>query len=97
MTQPVAGQVGPSGNTLQPCHGCGAVDDEPRHITLHSFVDDSQNLIKHFGCCAAEGCDHCTEVVAAAGGAKGEELRQHLVAQPAVDRNEGLATSSQGA
>ncbi|GAC1529564.1 MAG: hypothetical protein NVS3B1_21370 [Marmoricola sp.] len=92
MTQPVVGSVDPAtGNTLNPCHGCGAVDDHPRHITIHSFVDDSQNLIKHFDCCAAGGCGYCAEVVASADGKKGEELRQHLVAQPAIDRNEGLA------
>lgn len=66
-----------------PCHGCGAVDDHPRHIVINSLTDDNQNSVRHLDCCVADGgCpDHCEPVLAAAGGAHGLELAAHLQAQ----------------
>lgn len=79
MTQPAAGQ---SGRALNPCHGCGATDDHPRHHIVRSFTDDSQNLVKHLDCCAAEGCEDCGVKLAGAGGARGLELAAHLQTLP---------------
>lgn len=81
MTQPAAGE---SGRALNPCHGCGAEDDHPRHHIINSFTDESQNSVRHLDCCVADGgCpDHCEPMLASADGKHGLELAAHLQTLP---------------
>jgi hypothetical protein len=63
---------------IRPCHGCGSYDDHPRHV--HAQADGTEQ-IRHMDCCAAAGCPDgsCPKQIAGAGGAKGAQLRAHLV------------------
>lgn len=56
------------------CIGCGQVDDHPRHIVPAGDTD----VFWHHDCHATTGCEVCEAV--AAEGLKGDELREHIVA-----------------
>ena len=67
-------------NPLRTCIGCEQVDDHPRHVIV---LPDGSEVGWHMDCHSlATGCEVCTEQTRGAVGAKGDELRAHLVAQP---------------
>ena len=70
---------------VRPCIGCGQYDDHPRHVTATA---DGASIPYHMDCCAiARDCEVCQAQIAGADGAKGDELREHLLTTgPAADQ-----------
>lgn len=66
-------------NPINPCLGCGQVDDHPKHVVA---VDPVTDVWWHYDCHhAVTGCQVCAPVVAAAQGKTGEELRAILTSK----------------
>lgn len=75
--------------TSQGCAKCDVVDDHPRHHLYFAIQDPREpgkvldlSEAHHFDCGAANGCQHCQEVMDASDSAHGQELIQHLTSQP---------------
>lgn len=63
-------------NPVRTCLACGQTDDHPRHVIA---LPDGNDVTYHFDCCKiVKGCEHCTEALEHADGAKGNDLRAHL-------------------
>jgi len=64
---------------VRTCISCTQTDDHPKDIVDHgTFM-----VVWHLDChVIATGCPSCKILLAAADGAKGDELRVHLVSLP---------------
>jgi len=64
-------------NPTRTCIGCTKTDDHPRHVV---YVGDESEVTWHMDChVIATGCEVCEQQIAAAKGAKGDQLRDHLL------------------
>jgi len=65
---------------IRTCIGCEKSDDHPRHVIATA---DGSEVTWHMDCHeAATGCAVCADQVKGANGARGDELREHLVSLP---------------
>jgi hypothetical protein len=65
------------------CVGCAQHDDHPRHVIA---MPGGQVANWHMDChVLATDCEVCTKQIADADGAKGDELRGHLLSLPKED------------
>ncbi len=62
---------------VNPCAACGQSDDHPRHVIA---VSPTETVFFHMDCHANNGCEVCVAQIAGAAGAKGDQLRGHLIA-----------------
>lgn len=58
------------------CDVCKQVDDHPRHV--QPLKPPAPQIIRHFDCCAAQGCEVCIETEQQTGGLRGQALIDHL-------------------
>lgn len=66
-------------NPIRTCLACGQTDDHPRHVI---GLPDGNDVNYHMDCCSiVKNCEHCTPVVDSSDGAKGDDLRAHIVGQ----------------
>lgn len=67
---------------MRTCGRCGQTDDHPRHVFA---LGGAEEVARHMDCCAAVGCEICADQIAGAAGAKGDDLRTHIVTKDATD------------
>lgn len=72
-----------AGLALRGCTKCGQVDDHPRcHRALFGAGNVADLPIFHMDCHAQLGCPLCLDRLDGAGGLRGAELRDYLIANP---------------
>ena len=69
---------------LRTCSACGLVDDHPRHVVGMVNRHGARSESMHLDCCAASGCELCTDTVTRSGGLSGQALIDHLAAERAA-------------
>jgi hypothetical protein len=60
---------------------CEQHDDHPKHVFVLD-VTTGEEARRHMDCCASVGCTPCAQALIGSNGAKGHELRQHLMQGP---------------
>lgn len=67
------------------------LDKLPDNTPVYALVEvlDPSTVVRHFDCCASQGCANCTQLVAAAEGRKNTELVEFIVAGGVDHLNEG--------
>lgn len=67
------------------CRICHQLDDHPKkQLGSPSPSGEIEWTFRHFDCCASVGCNGCADIVHAANGAKGDDLRTHIIEKASV-------------
>lgn len=62
------------------CGVCLQVDDHPKHGFILD-IKTGEETRRHLDCCAPGGCPLCARALVGSNGAKGHDLRAHIVAK----------------